>query len=96
MGRKASTKIKVHLEIDEIRYQRLAVIASGKNKTVTDFLQQISDELGSPPPEILFPLTPHPAPLVEAPAAPAQHSPQTAIESNADSATEHEKPRKRR
>lgn len=97
MGRKANTKIKVHIELTEIDYQHLAVAAAKENLTVTEYVQQFSKIKAETAAMPLLPLTPHPAPLVEAPAAPpAQHSPQTAIESNADSATEHEKPRKRR
>lgn len=56
MGRKASTKIKVVLEIEELSYQRIAIAAGKLNQTVTGYLKSIADNIGAPPPEVLLPL----------------------------------------
>lgn len=39
MGRKASNKIKVQLQVPELTYQRIAVKAMASNMTTADYLQ---------------------------------------------------------
>lgn len=92
MPRKASRKIKVVLEVDELVYQRIAVAASKDLLTVTGYFNTlIQARFG----EVLLPITSPLIPLESAPNEAVAHAPRSAIESNADSSTENEK-RKRR
>lgn len=103
MPRKASRKIKVLLEVEESVYQTLAVQAAGRNESVSEYVlansvgrkkDYVTVPLPFPDkgPEVLLPVTGSVIPPLTLEA----HAARSDIESNADSATEREKPRKRR
>lgn len=94
MGRKASNKIKVTIQVAEMDYQQLAIAAGKDAMTVTDYVDTMirtraqmsrEDALAKPPePPPTFRLT------TDAPA------PTSDLQSNADSRTEDEPRRKQK